>query len=187
MNVLWLKTQGFQYFKTPLSWSVLLVLIIAGYFFFGQFSQLQQLKSIHLAQIDRLRELKQDLAKYPDIEIQQQQDLAKLNQIVALMAEPDQTTKVAMILSNQLIQSGLQIKLFQPRLAQSPVQLINFQLSGSYRQLINFLQANSASWPINVIDELSIVPESNASTRLLISGVSRVCWIVDKASPATTC
>ena len=103
------------------------------------------------------------------------------------MAEPDQTTKVAMILSNQLIQSGLQIKLFQPRLAQSPVQLINFQLSGSYRQLINFLQANSSSWPINVIDELSIVPESNASTRLLISGVSRVCWIVDKASPATTC
>lgn len=176
-----------QRFRGLLYLCVLMLVVLAAYFSFRQFSYLQQLKSFHFAQIAQLRELKQTLDNSPDFKAQHQQDQEKINQFSGLIAHSDQTTQAAIVLSNQLVQSGLQIKLFQPGASQLQAQFIHFQVLGSYRQLIDFLRTNSNRWPLNVVQEFNIVPEASTSSRLLISGVFKICGEVDKALSETAC
>ena len=173
--------------KTLQYLSLILVLFGIGYFFFRQFSQLQQLQNSYQAQIAQLHELRQVLADFPGFQNQQQRDQIKVDQIVSLLATQNQATQVAMSLSNQLVESGLQIKIFQPKTNQPKTELINFQAYGSYRQLINFFQANVGHWPLNIIEELNIVPETVTSSRLLVSGVFKICGFVDQSAADTSC
>ena len=174
-------------FRGLLYLCLIMVSLVLGYLLFMQISRLQQLKNAHQVQIVQLTELKQALSDLPNSQNQQQQNQIKLDQILSLFAVHDQAIKVAVSLSNQLVESGLQIRLFQPTTSQSKNQSINFQVFGSYQQLINFLQANSVRWPLSVVEEINIIPEASASSRLLISGVIKICELVDQSLLASAC
>jgi len=182
-----LNTLLLQRLKSPLSWGILLVWLADGYFVSRQILQKQQLKNVYLEQIAQLRELKQAAISFPDFLNMQQQDLIQLNYLTGLFATSEQTTQAVITISNQLVQSGLQIKLFQPDQGQMQARLIHFQVSGTYLQLIEFLHANNRRWPLNSIVELNIVHETIGTMRLLVTGVLKICGGVDKSGLVAVC
>jgi|GEM_PF-7075069 len=187
MSGLSLNSQDSSGFKIGLYFGVLILLVLLSYVCFRQFSQLQQLKSVYLSQINQLAELKQVLTGFARVQAQHQQNQEKINQLAGLIAHSQQTTQAAIALSSQLVESGMQIKLFQPGLSQIPNPFFNFQVLGSYQQLIEFLRINSSRWPLRSVQELNIVPEANTSGRLFVSGVIKMCGADEKNLSETAC
>lgn len=140
----------------------------------------KELRDDYQTKLQQIEQLDLSLQSYGAAKNRQSVDIQRLNALQALYVHGDQSLTVAMRLSNQLTQSGLQIRSFQPSSEANKAFQITFIAAGSFGQLMHFLQLNGGYWPLNYIDDLSIVPENQLSKHLLVSGVLRICQLNDQ-------
>lgn len=169
--------------KIPLNRSIrflvcnglLLGAVVEGKLLCDRYFVWQQFRDDFQTQLQQVEQLDLSLQPYGTAKDRQLGDLQRLNALESLFVHGDQSLTVAMRLSNKLTQSGLQIRNFQPSSEANKAFQITFIAAGRFGQLMHFLQLNGGYWPLNYIDDLTIVPENQLSKHVLVSGVLRIC------------
>lgn len=141
----------------------------------------QEARDDYQAKLQQVEQLDLSLQLYGSAKNRQLGDIQRLSALEGLFVHGDQLLSAAMRLSNQLAQSGLQIRTFLPSSEANNPFRVSFLAAGTFGQLMHFLQLNGGYWPLNYIDELTIVPENQLSKHLLVSGVLRICQLNDQA------
>ena len=162
-------------------------LISIAYIVFVPCSELNRLNLELDTQMQKLRVVRQQLKVLPALLDKQQRENLLIEKYQQQLVEAEKLTGALLKVTEQAIDSGLQVKLFQP--ANQSLEDVykalfaHIQLVGNYQQLTQFMYAMARNWPLVVLEELTLAVDNNHKQKLMLTGLIRVCQVLDPKVP----